>query len=199
MEKDWRQHRHTFRHGNVPEALLKAALIRLEKQDAATLNLRELARDVGIDHRAVYRHFADKLTLMAAIAERGWRDMARTMLTEAAGEPAGERALIAHGVGMFVFDRAQPNLAVLMGGAEFSDARPFPGLHAAITETLGILARDFEDLGQDPRTARIRAQLYAAALHGVSTQVLMRKLRLPAGRIKAEMTELCRMLAKGMT
>jgi AcrR family transcriptional regulator len=199
MESDWRQHRDTFRHGNVPEALLTAALTRLQTQDVATLNLRELARDVGIDHRAVYRHFANKLALIAAIAEHGWRQMGRTMLAEAAGEPAGERALIAHGVGMFVFDRAQPSLAQLMGGPEFNETRNFPGLHAAISDTLGILSRDFEDIGLDPHAARSRAQLYAAALHGVSTKVLMKKLRLPAGRAKAEMTELCRMLAKGMT
>jgi len=40
-----RARRDTFRHGNLPEALVKAALDRLEAEGVESLSLRELARD----------------------------------------------------------------------------------------------------------------------------------------------------------
>ena len=63
--------RDTFRHGNLPEALVDAALARLEADGIESISLRELAADAGVNHRAVYRHFPDKLSLLARIAEHG--------------------------------------------------------------------------------------------------------------------------------
>ena len=57
--------RETFRHGNLPEALIDAALVRLEAEGIEAISLRDLAGDAGVNHRAVYRHFPDKLTLLA--------------------------------------------------------------------------------------------------------------------------------------
>ena len=67
------QKRDTFRHGNLPDALVDAALERLEAEGVESISLRELARDAGVNHRAVYRHFPDKLSLLARVAERGWQ------------------------------------------------------------------------------------------------------------------------------
>jgi len=39
---------------------------------ARGLSLREVARSVGVSHPAVYRHFAGKESLLAAIAEQGF-------------------------------------------------------------------------------------------------------------------------------
>ena len=58
--------RATFRHGNLPEALIDAALERLEADGVEAISLRDLARDVGVNHRAVYRHFPDEQTLFDA-------------------------------------------------------------------------------------------------------------------------------------
>src|SRR6478609_3597060 len=73
MPEGWRQTRKTFRHGNLAEALVAAALTRLEADGTEALSLRKLARDAGVNHRAVYRHFPDKLALLARVAEEGWR------------------------------------------------------------------------------------------------------------------------------
>jgi len=59
MAARWQQTRKTFRHGNLAEALVESALARLETEGVEGLSLRELARDAGVNHRAVYRHFRD--------------------------------------------------------------------------------------------------------------------------------------------
>ena len=40
--------RTTFRHGNLPDALMEAALRRLESDGVASITVRELARDTGV-------------------------------------------------------------------------------------------------------------------------------------------------------
>src|SRR5207344_1320261 len=100
--------RETFRHGNLPEALVDAALARLEATVVESISLRELARDAGVNHRAVYRHFPDKLSLLAQVAEEGWRRMERRVRQQIAGKPAGEQILVAAGIGFFLFARDNP-------------------------------------------------------------------------------------------
>lgn len=77
MTARWRKTRKTFRHGNLAETLVNAALVRLEADGVEKLSLRELASDAGVNHRAVYRHFPDKLSLLARVAEEGWRRLER--------------------------------------------------------------------------------------------------------------------------
>jgi len=55
MLAEWQKTRKTFRHGRLAKALIEAAVARLEKDGVDALSLRELAKDVGVNHRAVYR------------------------------------------------------------------------------------------------------------------------------------------------
>src|SRR3954453_16897424 len=124
--------RDTFRHGNLPEALIDAALERLEAEGVEALSLRELARDVGVNHRAVYRHFPDKLALSARVAEEGWRRLARQMEEQVAGEKPGADTLVAAGLGFFRFARSHPNLFHLMGGPRINPEGRFADLDKAV-------------------------------------------------------------------
>lgn len=62
----------TYHHGDLRQALLKAALVILKAKDVQGLSLREVARQAGVSHAAPYRHFADKAALLAAVAEEGF-------------------------------------------------------------------------------------------------------------------------------
>src|SRR6476620_5853385 len=106
MPAKWRKTRKTFRHGNLVEALVEAAIARLEADGAEQLSLRELARDVGVNHRAVYRHFPDKLALSARVAEEGWRRLSRQMEEQIIGTKPGHDTLIAAGLAFFRFARS---------------------------------------------------------------------------------------------
>ena len=65
-------------------------------------------RDAGVNHRAVYRHFPDKLSLLALVAERGWQRLGQRLKKSTAGKAPGEPALVAASVGFFLFAREFP-------------------------------------------------------------------------------------------
>jgi len=57
-----------YHHGNLREALIAAALKEIAKSGPDGFSLREVARRAGVSAPAVYRHFADKEQLLAAVA-----------------------------------------------------------------------------------------------------------------------------------
>ena len=65
-----------YHHGNLPAALIEAALEIIDERGVRALTLREVARRVGVTHAAPYRHFKHKAALLAAVAEAGFRDLA---------------------------------------------------------------------------------------------------------------------------
>ncbi len=66
----------TYRHGNLREALVEDAIRLLHTQTAADLSVRELAERAGVSPRAPYVHFASKQELLAAVATKGFEDLA---------------------------------------------------------------------------------------------------------------------------
>jgi AcrR family transcriptional regulator len=50
---------------------------------SAELNLRDLARQLGVSHAAPYRHFADKKALLVALAEEGFKELLESMASRA--------------------------------------------------------------------------------------------------------------------
>ncbi len=197
MAAKWQKKRKTFRHGHLAEALVEAALARLEAEGVEALSLRELARDVGVNHHAVYRHFPDKLSLLARVAEAGWRRLARRVEQQLAGKPAGEKTLIAGGIGFFMFARDNPNLFHFMAGPRVNTDAAFPSLEKAMADTLGKFMQPFLDAGLKPEIARIRTALFVSALQGVTTQILHRRMRVTRTKAKSFIAETCRRLFEG--
>ena len=198
MAARWQQTRKTFRHGHLAEALVEAALARLEGDGVEALSLRELARDAGVNHRAVYRHFPDKLSLLAGVAEEGWRSLARRIKQQLAGKAKGEQALIASAVGFYLFAREHPNLFHLMAGPRVNKEGVFPGLEKAIDEALNMIKQPFVDSGMTPGVARIRTALFISALQGVTTQILHGRLRVSRTKAKDFIADTCRRLFEGL-
>ena len=190
--------RDTFRHGNLPEALVNAALERLEAEGVESISLRELARDAGVNHRAVYRHFPDKLSLLALVAETGWKRLGQRLNKSTAGKAPGEPALIAGGIGFFLFARDCPNLFHLMAGARINTEDKFPDLDAAIVDALQIFAVGFAGTGMAPSIVVERTAVFVAALQGVITQILHRRLHVAPAKARAFVADICSMLIKGM-
>ena len=65
-----------YHHGNLREALLKAAEKALETGGDQSISLRELSRELGVSHTSPRRHFAGKQALMDALALRGFEQFA---------------------------------------------------------------------------------------------------------------------------
>lgn len=61
-----------YHHGNLRAALLDAGERLLREKSAADISLREVAKAAGVSHAAPYRHFTDKQSLLAGLAEIGF-------------------------------------------------------------------------------------------------------------------------------
>lgn len=74
-----------YHHGDLRDALVRAALELLEEEGAAELSLRAVARRAGVSSAAPYRHYADREALMSAVAAVGYRELAERVV---AAQPA---------------------------------------------------------------------------------------------------------------
>lgn len=71
-----------YRHGDLPAALVRAAVDLVREQPGGALSLRAVARRAGVSSGAPYRHFADRRALMSAVAAVGYRDLAQRLLSQ---------------------------------------------------------------------------------------------------------------------
>lgn len=191
--------RETFHHGNVLEELIDAARQRIRSQGVDSITLRDLASDVGINHRAIYRHCPDKETLLAEVAERCWREFLRHLIKATAGMAPGRALLVAAGVAMFQWGRENPQYFHFATGAYPSLARRFPNLEAVIAEVAEFFALGFAGCGIAPDLVTQRAGVYLSAMHGVTAQYLHGRLRYAPEHASEWMREVCTMLITGLT
>ena len=109
----------SYQHGDLREALIQAGLKLIADGDAAALTLRAAAQLAGVSHAAPYRHFRDKQALVAAIAERGFRQLTAAMREELGrcrSSDSRER-LTSLGLGYARFATHNPaSLRVIFGG-----------------------------------------------------------------------------------
>jgi AcrR family transcriptional regulator len=190
--------RETFHHGNVLEELIDAALRRIKIQGADSITLRDLASDVGVNHRAIYRHCPDKETLLAEAAEQCWRDFLKHMINATAGMVPGRPMLVAAGVAMFQWGRENPQYFLFATGAYPSLGRKFPNLEAAIADVVEFFALGFAGSGIAPDLVVRRAGVYLSAMHGVTAQYLHGRLRFAPARASEWIGDVCTMLIKGL-
>ena len=61
-----------YHHGNLKEALVRAALELIAKKGPAGFTFAEAARWAGVSPAAPYRHFRDRDELMSDVARRGF-------------------------------------------------------------------------------------------------------------------------------
>jgi AcrR family transcriptional regulator len=82
----------TYHHGDLSAALVRAALELLEEHGEGALSLRAVARRAGVSAAAPYRHYADRESLVSAVAAVGYRELAER-LSEAHPAPTSQKQL----------------------------------------------------------------------------------------------------------
>lgn len=136
--------RATYHHGDLKRALLDATRTLLAARGPEQLGLREVARAVGVDHAAVYRHFADKRALVAGLSEACYRELVATLETALRRVPANDvpARLARLAVAFLRFAYADPARFALMFGPRVNRDGRFPTLDAATQEVLAVLVRE---------------------------------------------------------
>jgi AcrR family transcriptional regulator len=75
----WSKDSRGYHHGNLKEALLRAALDLIAQKGPAGFTFAEAARSAGVSPAAPYRHFRDRDELMANVARRGYEAFAQAL------------------------------------------------------------------------------------------------------------------------
>lgn len=172
--KDDRDAPRGYHHGNLKEALLRAALQLIAEKGPAGFTFAEAARFAGVSPAAPYRHFRDRDELMANVALRGFQQF-EAALARAwnGGRPDALAALDRLGKAYLAFAAAEPAYysAMFEAGIPMSAS---PELREAGDRAFAVLREAAEALcAQMPPKGRPPALMVALHLwvvaHGVAS------------------------------
>jgi AcrR family transcriptional regulator len=160
-----------YHHGNLREALLKAAIRLIAEVGPTAFTLREVARRAGVSHNAPYRHFRDRDDLMAAVAAQGFRELTCAMNEAAAIKSDALERLKHAGLGYVTFALRRPEHFTVMFDAPISK-RKHPDSAAAGEESFATLlgfVKGCQDGGKLPSgDLRQMALLAWTMVHGIA-------------------------------
>ena len=105
----WKTGPRGYHHGNLREALMRAALDLIAEKGPAGFTFAEAARSAGVSPAAPYRHFRDRDELLASVALQGFGQF-EAALTRAwdGGRPDPFTAFERLGRAYLAFARAEP-------------------------------------------------------------------------------------------
>lgn len=167
-----KQARRSYHHGDLKNALVDTALEQIAHHGVRALSLRDVARRTGVSHTASYRHFPSKESLLAAIAEQGFRRLSTSMraaILPHAADPVA--ALQASGVAYVEFGVSCPNHLSIMFGGHIAHT-DYPALAEASQEAYALLTSIVKQgleagrlRGADERTVTLAAW---SIVHGLA-------------------------------
>jgi AcrR family transcriptional regulator len=167
-----RRTRTTYHHGDLGPALVREAARTIRTAGVEAVTLRDVGRRLGVSRTALYRHFADKAALLAAVARQGFKTFSRELQEAwdaAGGGMAGFRAM---GAAYVRFAIANPAYYRIMFGQYRalceSDAALATDASEAFEVLLGAIAA-LERAGAIPAADRPALGRYVwASVHGVA-------------------------------
>jgi AcrR family transcriptional regulator len=110
-----------YHHGDLHDALLRAAELELAERGLEAFSLRSVAKRAGVSHAAPAHHFGDAKGLLTALTAEGFRRfLAMQHAREATAATDSRSQMIAAGLGYIDFALGSPALYRLM----FSSKRP---------------------------------------------------------------------------
>jgi AcrR family transcriptional regulator len=167
--------------GSLRDTLVDAAVALIARKGPQGFSLREVARRARVSEAAPYWHFADREALLAAVAERGFEEMAKGMMEIWAREAEPAERFEALGLGYVRFALAHPSYLRVMFGSEVPDKAEHPALAAAGDRTFALLVQAIEECqaagrvrGGDPRALAVAAW---SIVHGLAALLVDGKLK----------------------
>jgi len=152
-------------------SILAAARELLDREGIAAVAMRPVAERVGITPMAIYRHYADRASLLNAVADEGFKELAARVLTLKLKGGVEQRMIQ---VGDVFLDTALqfPNLYELMFLVPREGARVYPrdfkaGRSPTFNPTVNILEQAMRDGELKPDDAVEIAFEISALSHGL--------------------------------
>jgi AcrR family transcriptional regulator len=128
-----------YHHGDLHEALLKAAEQVLERDGLPGLTLRAVAREAGVSHAAPTHHFGDLTGLLSELAAIGFRQFGAAMAAARASATTPPERGMASAKAYVAYAQAHPGMYGLMFRTERLDYSR-PSLHEAAEASFAGLA-----------------------------------------------------------
>jgi AcrR family transcriptional regulator len=161
-----------YHHGDLRRALLAETARTIRKEGVDGVTLRAVGKRLGVSRTALYRHFADKPALLAAVAREGFQAFTRELSQAWAAAGGGRNGLRAMGTAYITFAIANPSHYRVMFGA-FKDlcerdaelAADAQASFQVLLDAVVMLQKDGL-LRADP--PQMLAQHIWAAVHGVA-------------------------------
>jgi AcrR family transcriptional regulator len=165
-----------YHHGDLRRALLDEALRTIEAHGVEHLTLRTVGARLGVSRSALYRHFADKQSLLATVGKEGFCSL-REALSEAwERNRHGRTGFDAMGKAYLQFALAHPShYRVMFGGFLESAARDdhFVAEAAAAFQTLVDALVELQASGDIRRDDPLLMARYVWALvHGTAMLII---------------------------
>lgn len=190
-----------YHHGNLREALLRAAETALEARGVAQLSLRELSRELGVSHASPQRHFATRQDLIDALAIMGFERLSSVMAKAAEARTADIAARLTKAAFAYAgFALKHPALFALMYEAKL---RPnmLPELRTAVVSAFSHVPKILKE-GQEagkivPGDPDRLALTFGATLHGLVSLSIEGKIKGIA--LKTIIPETVRHLLNGLS
>lgn len=162
-----------YHHGHLRDAVLQQALKLIRKRGDVNFSLREVAEAVGVSHAAVYRHFRNKIDLLATVAAAGFDQLGQSI--QAAGKDADcspDERLARQGTAYIQLAIQRPGHFTAMFAPEIQRGEQAVQVQAAADKAYGYLTETVaRKLGtndlQDPRV-HLHSMRYWALIHGLA-------------------------------
>src|SRR5437868_6292454 len=156
----------TYHHGDLRDALVKAALQEAEQGGPEAISLKALAKKLGVSQPAPYRHFADREALLEAVTAEAFRQL-NAILREAIARPSKQSKLSRFAQATLAFGLQRNGIYRLMFASRtMASAAKGGELHKAAMETLALLIESLEAPAVGLLRERQAMKIWAS-LHGV--------------------------------
>jgi AcrR family transcriptional regulator len=163
-----------YHHGNLRQALIDAAVKLVQERGPEAVSVREVARLAGVSSGAPFRHFEDKVDLMAAVAEDGIVKLMETTARAVAAESDPASRFRAMGVAYVRFAVENPGHFRVVHKPEYMERSQFVrdanNNGIAMARMLIVEAQQAGSMrGGDPEAVLIAAQ---AMMYGLARMVV---------------------------
>src|SRR5689334_17380451 len=130
---------HRYHHGDLRHALVDQAAKLVQKHGHPSITVRQVARAIGVSNTAAHYHFATREALLAAVATRGFEEMAAALETAMQGATDARSRLAELGTAYVQHALRRGPMYQLMFSAETAARDLYPELRVASDRMFGLL------------------------------------------------------------
>lgn len=141
-----RKQRDAYHHGSLRQALLEQAVATIRDRGVEALTLRDVGERLRVSRTALYRHFADKDALLAAVATEGFRAFREALAGAWHGVGHTHAGFMQMGRAYITFARTQPSHYRVMFGGFVEKADCDPDLRGTAESAFAVLVEALAEL-----------------------------------------------------